>query len=203
MFNINEIFDSVQFEGIIHHGKFARFLRLAGCNLNCPWCDTDYTPKYKLEVAELALRLRAGLTAELIVLTGGEPTIQDLETLIDCLNLPVGSAIQVETNGSQPNLLKRLLKRANVTVTWSPKAALLESQVYCDMLTGGYYSEIKTIWKTLPVDFLQMLIQQHKPICIQPLEHREQYEDEGLLEFLSDNPTVRCSFQAHKALGWQ
>lgn len=74
-----EIFHSIQGEGV-SQGTPCVFLRLAGCNLACSWCDTAYSwngtvPGVRLtpeKAAELALRY----PCRRLVLTGGEPLIQ-------------------------------------------------------------------------------------------------------------------------------
>ena len=84
---IYETFYSWQGEGV-HLGKSAFFIRLFGCPVHCPWCDSagtwhrDYVPERvdKLEAETLA-KLAAAAEPELVVVTGGEPLIHDLESL--------------------------------------------------------------------------------------------------------------------------
>lgn len=97
-----EIFYSLQGEGA-RCGSPAVFLRLAGCNLHCSWCDTRYSwlPGCELEEAEVAARLQAfGCPA--VVITGGEPLLQAeaMERLLALL--PPDFYIEVETNGTLP-----------------------------------------------------------------------------------------------------
>ncbi|WDU83038.1 7-carboxy-7-deazaguanine synthase QueE [Caloramator sp. Dgby_cultured_2] len=77
MYRVNEIFHSVQGEGS-YLGCPATFVRLSGCNLNCPWCDTDHSEKEFLTAKEIADRVEY----EKVIITGGEPTIYDLEPLL-------------------------------------------------------------------------------------------------------------------------
>ena len=106
-----EIFYSLQGEGA-RSGSPAVFLRLAGCNLHCSWCDTRYSwlPGCELEEAEVAARLQAfGCPAVLI--TGGEPLLQAeaMERLLALL--PPNFYIEVETNGTiipSPALAQRI-----------------------------------------------------------------------------------------------
>jgi 7-carboxy-7-deazaguanine synthase len=96
MLNVNEIFQSIQGEGY-HIGKTANFIRLAGCNLNCSYCDTDF--KNSNEMSEDEIIEQLDLKKTMIVITGGEPTLQDLEPLIKALRKnPV--YIALETNGT-------------------------------------------------------------------------------------------------------
>ncbi len=95
-----EIFYSLQGEGP-RCGSPAVFLRLAGCNLHCAWCDTRYSwlPGCELPADEVAARLLSyGCPA--VVITGGEPLMQaaELEKLLALL--PGDFYIEVETNGT-------------------------------------------------------------------------------------------------------
>lgn len=97
-----ELFYSIQGEGV-RAGTPAVFLRLAGCNLHCSWCDTQYSWGAGTEVpeAELAARITA-FKCNNLVLTGGEPLLQTaaLELLLSLL--PQRLFIEVETNGTVP-----------------------------------------------------------------------------------------------------
>ncbi|NOZ89191.1 MAG: 7-carboxy-7-deazaguanine synthase QueE [Crenarchaeota archaeon] len=103
---VSEVFVSLQGEGPFCCRR-AVFLRLAGCNLRCPWCDTKYSldPRGGRLVGfeELASRL-AGEPGMLVV-TGGEPLLQrgGLELLLELLwRRRPGMLVQVETNGTLP-----------------------------------------------------------------------------------------------------
>ena len=116
---VSEVFESLQGEGATA-GEPAAFLRLATCNLHCGWCDTKYTwdwnnHRYADEVetrsvASVATQLSA-FAPRRLVLTGGEPLLQ--QTGIEGLLERLGTewVIEVETNGTQepsPALLARV-----------------------------------------------------------------------------------------------
>jgi len=86
MLQLAEVFYTVQGEGA-WTGTPAVFVRLAGCNLSCAFCDTDYALKFFAPVAGLVARVRAeGGACPMVILTGGEPLAQrETPALIDAL----------------------------------------------------------------------------------------------------------------------
>jgi len=100
---IAEIFPSIQGEGL-RQGEPTLFIRLAGCNLECSFCDTKYAwkegQKYSTaQVLETINKLKHNFPARWVCLTGGEPLLQDLDDLVKGLKKK-GFKIQVETNGT-------------------------------------------------------------------------------------------------------
>jgi organic radical activating enzyme len=124
---ISEIFDSIQGEGP-SAGLPCTFLRLAGCNLSCTWCDTRYSwdwSRYTYSsyvsaktVGELAARF---VGSERLVITGGEPLLQQrrIEQLLEAL--PKELPIEIETNGTVVPLDSLLVRVTQWNV--SPKLA--------------------------------------------------------------------------------
>jgi 7-carboxy-7-deazaguanine synthase len=114
-----EIFYSVQGEGT-WTGTPAVFVRLAGCNLSCSFCDTDYALKFFGSVADVVARVRdLGGTCPMVILTGGEPLAQrETGALIDALRAD-GRRVHIESNGTLPVELPR-----DVWLTVSPKERL-------------------------------------------------------------------------------
>lgn len=92
-----EIFCSLQGEGF-NTGREVVFLRLGGCNLACPWCDTQYNDFTMMDGASiLEAVLKLGVRS--LIVTGGEPLIiRGLTDLIRCFKKH-GYWIAVETNG--------------------------------------------------------------------------------------------------------
>lgn len=100
-YRINEIFYSLQGEGT-YTGTPAVFIRFAGCNLKCHFCDTDWTKGYAMtaaEIVECTQMYTKAYSPELVVLTGGEPTLQVDSELLDRLHTKF-QTIAIETNGT-------------------------------------------------------------------------------------------------------
>jgi 7-carboxy-7-deazaguanine synthase len=99
---VHSTFHTIQGEGP-YAGRAAFFIRLFGCNLQCPGCDTDYTsrlrmysPEHLLEHVRDAGRDTPG---DLIVITGGEPLRQNIGPFVRLL-LDAGLLVQIESNGT-------------------------------------------------------------------------------------------------------
>lgn len=113
---VSEIFKSIQGESTFA-GRTSVFIRLAGCNLDCAWCDTGYAKAdssgkidsaFEISVDEI-IKEATSLNAPLITITGGEPLLQDgcEELIIKLLALAlapkplnVPRTVMLETNGS-------------------------------------------------------------------------------------------------------
>jgi len=99
-----EIYKSVQGESS-HAGRPCIFVRLAGCNLRCSWCDSEYTftGGYKLSEDEVVAEIEKLAPVKLIEFTGGEPLLQERELipLMDRL-LADGYELMIETSGERP-----------------------------------------------------------------------------------------------------
>lgn len=106
-YRVNEIFLSLQGEGR-NAGRAAVFVRFSGCNLSCPFCDTDFRRYDSLEVEEIIERIYDACDGNplpsLCVFTGGEPSLQLDEALVDAIH-EKGMEVAIETNGTKPLFL--------------------------------------------------------------------------------------------------
>ena len=102
-----ETFHSLQGEG--HHaGRSAFFIRLAGCTVGCPWCDTKHSwpsqghPEQPIDALAEAAQSAAELGASFVVITGGEPLHHDLKPLTQALDAQCDLPLHLETSGVDP-----------------------------------------------------------------------------------------------------
>lgn len=198
-YKINEVFYSLQGEGF-YTGTPAVFLRFAGCNLKCPFCDTDHHDGLEMEVDEI-LRLLSSYPSRHLVTTGGEPAMHLDAALVDRLH-DGGWYVQVETNGSLP-------LPGNVDwVTCSPKT---------DRILCGRVDEIKLLYMADGRDGERMERFGAVPArcySLQPCDSSAEnpHEESGAVErrnrlvleeciaCLKANPQWRLSLQTHKML---
>jgi 7-carboxy-7-deazaguanine synthase len=98
---VHSIFNTIQGEGP-HAGRAAIFIRLAGCNLQCPLCDTEYTEgAQERRIDWLIHDIQDAAVSNLLVITGGEPFRQPITSFVDGM-LDAGYEVQIETNGKLP-----------------------------------------------------------------------------------------------------
>ncbi|WAI00284.1 7-carboxy-7-deazaguanine synthase QueE [Methanogenium organophilum] len=98
---IIEIFSSISGEGL-RQGLPATFIRCAGCNLNCVWCDTpeSHGEGTDMTIREIVSAVSTGMP-RYVIITGGEPLLQEeeLKELLVALR-DAGYRIEIETNGT-------------------------------------------------------------------------------------------------------
>ena len=130
---VQGIFYTVQGEGPLA-GRPAVFIRLTGCNLRCHFCDTQWddindremSVPAIIEAISAELREQSPRRApKLVVLTGGEPTRQPIDELVENL-LTRGTHVQIETAGS---FWRDCMASAGVTTVVSPKTAKVNPRV--------------------------------------------------------------------------
>lgn len=127
--DVHSIFYTIQGEGP-YCGFPAVFIRLAGCNLQCPACDTDYTVgRHIMTVEELLNSVQRHLTPYcepgLVVITGGEPFRQNIAPMCKLLRSN-GHTVQIETNGTLPPPEDLPL---DVVIVCSPKTGRVHSSI--------------------------------------------------------------------------
>lgn len=184
-YRINEIFYSLQGEGY-HTGMPAVFVRFSGCNLRCPFCDTEFSDYREMDAKEIAEEIERlvpqGNALPLIVLTGGEPSLQADEALVARLH-ETGMAICMETNGTHT------LPQGIDWVTCSPKAG---SRVVLEET-----DELKIVLTDdcRPEQWAERIKARH--LFLQPCSCRN---NEAVVEYILSHPQWRLSLQTHKYL---
>lgn len=122
--DVHSIFKTIQGEGPFV-GRLAVFIRLAGCTLQCPGCDTDYTKgAMRKSPTDVVTAVQELSQRPLVVITGGEPFRQNITPLVVGL-LGKGYQVQIETNGTVfcPGPWEQC------TIVCSPKSGSLNQQL--------------------------------------------------------------------------
>jgi 7-carboxy-7-deazaguanine synthase len=190
MLALAEMFYSLQGEGT-WTGTPAVFVRLAGCNLNCRFCDTDYSLKFFASASEVVARVRElGGTCPMVVLTGGEPLAQAAASeLIELLQAD-GRRVHVESNGSIPVDLPE-----GVWLTVSPKERLSPAM-------AARADEVKLIVDgAIPFDWLPSFAGRDVPVFLQPEGNKPRNVALALAAAKAAPARFRLSLQTHKFIG--
>lgn len=139
---VNDLFLTIQGEGP-DAGRPAVFLRLARCNLRCYFCDTEFeTGSWRNlhDISTAILRIARPSACNLVVITGGEPLLQNIVPLVRNLNV-VGIQVSVETAGTvfAPDLEKAFQPDRSIggnLIVCSPKTPILNRDLV--PLIGAY-----------------------------------------------------------------
>ena len=192
MLQLAEIFYTLQGEGNFT-GTPAVFVRLAGCNLACDFCDTDYSLKFIASVDEVVRRVREiGGDCPMVVITGGEPFAQrETLELIAALRAD-GRRAHVESNGTIP--VDRELPK-DVWLTVSPKERL-------DPGMARRANEAKLIVdRRVPREWIEQFTQQGTPIFLQPEGNKPENVALAVEAAKAEPKLFRLSLQTHKFIG--
>lgn len=181
LLDTHSIFLTLQGEGP-YTGHRAVFVRLAGCNLQCPGCDTDYTTGRTLQhPSEIVEQVIAQAEPPcLVVITGGEPFRQDIGPLCAAL-VKVGYSVQIETNGTLPPPVNL---DPEVVVVCSPKTGSVNKELLKRVTAFKYVLEAGSVDHE---DGLPILALNHSaspkvarppanwcgPIYVQPMDCRD------------------------------
>ena len=192
-----EIFHSLQGEGF-HTGRESTFVRLYGCNLSCSFCDeplhTDRT-KVKEMTAEEIYKFITWRT-DVVVFTGGEPTLHDLNELI-WFSPRWKYSLHIETNGHSASHLAFF-----DWITYSPKEKL-------DMSVLSFAHEVKWLISEpgLAAGGLESCMQnvKDKYFYVQPVDEGDAEKNrrnvDRCVELCKQYPGLRLSTQMQKIWG--
>jgi organic radical activating enzyme len=189
MKRINNIFYSLQGEGR-NTGRAAVFIRFAGCNLRCSFCDTEFETYREMSNEEImaeveALSPQISALKPLLVLTGGEPTLQVDEAFVDFLHQH-GYEVAMESNGTRP---------APKNLDWltvSPKQKPVHQSC----------SEVKVIFTD--ADHVSDFGLEAEFFYLQPCDtgdpERNKVITQACVEYIKQHPQWRLSLQTHKLI---
>ena len=189
---IMESFYTLQGEGF-HQGKAAYFIRLAGCDVGCVWCDVKESwdeEKYPLQNIEEIVAKAKQHPARLAVITGGEPTLYNLEDLTSALQAE-GFATNIETSGSSP-----------LTGTWdwiclSPKKfkpPLPEILKKANELKIIVFNKSDFAWAEKYAEE----VSDSCKLYLQPEWGKSEKVTPLIIDYIKQNPQWRFSLQMHK-----
>ena len=192
---IVEIFHSVQGEGY-HTGTPSIFIRFGGCNLQCSWCDTDFSKWDRMSITEIMTILEQWTTRR-IIYTGGEPAMQKLRPLSDKLHSR-GYNIAIETNGT--------IELKDGLVDWicvSPKD-MLYPEFSIKQRKGD---ELKVVYTGQDLSMYDNLKKGFDNLFLQPCY--DESKDAGTngetfhntFDIVMQNPGWNLSLQTHKWMG--
>jgi len=189
-----ESFYTVQGEGF-HSGKAAYFIRTAGCDVGCVWCDVKEswpTEGYPiLSAREIAARTDE-FPAETVVITGGEPCMYDLTDLCNALH-ERGKKVHLETSAAYE------IRGDFDWICVSPKK--FKAPIHSELKKAD---ELKVIgFNDSDLQFAQSFESEVTSNCelyIQPEWSRRDRMAESISEFVKANPRWQISVQSHKYL---
>lgn len=216
---IHSIFYTIQGEGPFA-GTPAVFIRLAGCNLRCPGCDTEYTQGANWQYVNTIIEMVTNLLfikqennmhepGSLVVITGGEPFRQPIELLVKTL-IYEGFKVQIETNGT---LFRELHWCANLTVVCSPKTGKINAELWPHIDALKYVGRASdlSLLDGLPV---KALGHSAKPILarvagcpeiyLQPMDEKDEELNRKNMEAVKESCLkfgYRLCLQLHKIIG--
>ena len=189
---VMESFYTIQGEGF-HQGKAAYFIRLAGCDVGCVWCDVkeswekDLYPM--LEVEDIVEKAKA-YPGKLIVITGGEPTLYNLERLTKTLRQE-GFETNIETSGSHP------LSGSWNWICLSPKKfkpPLPEIIPRADELKIIVFNRSDFDW----AEKYAALVSPSCRLYLQPEWSKSEIVTPLIIDYIKENPKWQLSLQIHK-----
>lgn len=192
---VMELFYTIQGEGV-HSGMPAVFLRLAGCDVGCHWCDVKESwdaLNHPIKSIEEIIEEISGFGCKNVVITGGEPTMFNLEPLTKTLS-DEGYLTFIETSAAYP-----------ITGVWhwiciSPKKTkppLTEALNEADELKVVIYNKHDFKWAESHVEN----VSESCELLMQPEWGRQKEMTPQVIAYVKDNPKWKISLQTHKYMG--
>ncbi|MCL6523220.1 MAG: 7-carboxy-7-deazaguanine synthase QueE [Thermoflavifilum sp.] len=187
-----ETFYSLQGEGH-HQGKAAYFIRLAGCDVGCVWCDVKESwqlTSYPVKTAEELAQEASQHPARLAIVTGGEPTLYDLSALCEALHQQ-GFRVHLETSGAHAII------GAFDWICLSPKKFKPPLPQVCqqaDELKVVIYHRSDFAW----AERYAAQVNAQCRLFLQPEWSRRTLITPQIISYIQDHPQWELSLQLHK-----
>ena len=189
-----ESFYSIQGEGT-HSGKPSYFIRLAGCDVNCDWCDVkdswDIDSSQYKSIDEITNEINK-FSTDLVIITGGEPLMHNLTDLTSALK-KLGKKIHIETSGTHP------VSGYFDWICFSPKKfkkPLDEFFKISNELKIIISKDSDFIW----AEYLLRQIKNKPELILQAEWSKSEIINPKILDYIKSNPKWRISLQTHKYL---
>lgn len=189
--SVNEIFYSLQGEGG-RQGEASIFIRLSGCNLNCDFCDTDFSKGEEMKVGKIVSLINQ-YPSKWVIWTGGEPTLQLTDEILLFFRKE-GFLQAIESNGH--NKLSDLLDYKVI----SPK----NDTMYAKQINAEVDEVRLPIQKGDIIPKIEFL-PKAKFFFLSPVfSDDENCTDENIIycvDYIKQHPQWRLSLQIHKLIG--
>jgi 7-carboxy-7-deazaguanine synthase len=189
---VMEQFYTLQGEGF-HQGKAAYFIRLGGCDVGCVWCDVKESweaSHHPLTNVESLVEKVKQTGAQIVVITGGEPLLHNLDMLTSELQ-NAGFKTHIETSGSSP------LSGQWDWITLSPKKFKAPLP---DVLPVAHELKI-IVFNKSDLDWAEQWARQVAPACklyLQPEWSKAATVTPMIIDYIKANPKWQLSLQIHK-----
>lgn len=200
---INQIFYSLQGEGQ-WTGTPMLFIRLSGCNLHCPFCDTPDQITDSLTQWQILDKLvNLNENTKRVLITGGEPTIHDLFGLVETLR-DSGYTIHLETNGSQTEFAWQ--SKLFDWVSLSPKTAQL-SEVALYLADEVKFLVGIDNWREKIQTFMnryRFFLEPEPLLYLMPLADGQLINNSNVqdaIDYCLTHPEFSLTLQTHKIIG--
>lgn len=199
MYRVNDIFYSLQGEG--HNtGRAAVFIRFAGCNLRCSFCDTEFDTYREMTAEEIVASINT-YSARFVVLTGGEPTLQVDEAFVDLLHQH-GFEVAMESNGTRP---------APKNLDWLTVSPKISGEKWKVESGWRLPDEVKVVFDedTVPETYLPSpyTLSLSPILYLQPCDtgnaERNAIIINRCIDYIKEHPQWRLSLQTHKLIGFK
>ncbi len=190
-----ETFTSVQGEGV-YTGVPSFFIRLAGCDVGCVWCDVKESwdkEKHPLISLDTLVEAALGSGVKVVIVTGGEPTLHDLAPLTEALR-NAGLRVHLETSGTQK------LTGLFDWITFSPKKFKSPLEEYFQLsneLKVVIFHKTDLAWS----HEMAARMNENAQWFMQPEWEKREESLPLIFDWVLKNPHWRVGLQIHKYMG--